>query len=130
MLSQAAELHDQLEWKNPDVDGLVDFLVKDKGFKCVRVLQRGACLLIICLTHSSEDRVRKGAEKLAKFLNAKQQGRLDGFFTVKTKTSPNNSKEPQGKAKAASNAKGQKRKVLVSTHIILASLNMFCPGAR
>lgn len=23
----------QLEWKNPDVEGLVDFLVKEKGFK-------------------------------------------------------------------------------------------------
>lgn len=53
----------------------------------------------------SEERVRKGAEKLAKFLNAKQQGRLDGFFTVKTKTSPAKSKETQGKEK--------KRKVLI-----------------
>jgi hypothetical protein len=33
----------------------------------------------------SEERVRKGAEKLTKFLNAKQQGRLDGFFSVKGK---------------------------------------------
>ena len=24
----------ELEWKNPDVDGLVDFLVREKGFKC------------------------------------------------------------------------------------------------
>jgi hypothetical protein len=37
---------------------------------------------------NSEERVRKGAEKLTKFLNAKQQGRLDGFFTVQAKTSP------------------------------------------
>ncbi|SJL05752.1 probable Flap endonuclease 1-A [Armillaria ostoyae] len=55
----------ELEWKNPDIDGLVQFLVTEKGF--------------------NEDRVRKGAEKLQKFLNAKQQGRLDGFFTVKAK---------------------------------------------
>ncbi|KAF8922526.1 flap endonuclease 1 [Mucidula mucida] len=55
----------ELEWKNPDVDGLVKFLVTEKGF--------------------NEERVRKGAEKLTKFLNAKQQGRLDGFFTVKAK---------------------------------------------
>lgn len=34
---------------------------------------------------SSEDRVRGGAAKLAKMLSAKQQGRLDGFFTVKPK---------------------------------------------
>jgi flap endonuclease-1 len=25
----------QLEWKNPDVEGLVQFLVTEKGFKCV-----------------------------------------------------------------------------------------------
>ena len=23
----------ELEWKSPDIEGLVDFLVKDKGFK-------------------------------------------------------------------------------------------------
>lgn len=34
---------------------------------------------------SSEDRVRAGAAKLSKMLAAKQQGRLDGFFTVKPK---------------------------------------------
>lgn len=32
-----------------------------------------------------EDRVRAGAAKLSKMLAAKQQGRLDGFFTVKPK---------------------------------------------
>jgi flap endonuclease-1 len=32
-----------------------------------------------------EDRVRNGAAKLSKMLAAKQQGRLDGFFTVKPK---------------------------------------------
>ena len=36
-------------------------------------------------THCSEDRVRAGAAKLSKMLAAKQQGRLDGFFTVKPK---------------------------------------------
>ncbi|KAJ7219904.1 flap endonuclease 1 [Mycena pura] len=55
----------QLEWTNPDVEGLVQFLVVEKGF--------------------NEERVRKGAEKLTKYLNSKQQGRLDGFFTVKPK---------------------------------------------
>ncbi|KAI8986066.1 PIN domain-like protein [Trametes punicea] len=75
-----------LEWKSPDIEGLVDFLVKEKGF--------------------NEERVRKGAEKLAKFLNARQQGRLDGFFSVKPKTSPKKDKtEEKGKSK------GTKRKV-------------------
>lgn len=49
-----------LRWEQPDVEGLVKFLCEDKGF--------------------SEDRVRKGAEKLTKALGQKQQGRLDGFF--------------------------------------------------
>ncbi|KAH9851827.1 PIN domain-like protein [Lenzites betulinus] len=76
----------ELEWKSPDVDGLVDFLVKDKGF--------------------NEERIRKGAEKLAKFLNAKQQGRLDGFFAVKPKTSPKKNDKAAEKGKG----KGTKRK--------------------
>lgn len=67
------------------------------------------------LISRSEDRVRKGAEKLAKGANAKQQGRLDGFFTAQPKSSPKkeDSKEKtKGKGKAA--AKGAKRKVCCS----------------
>ena len=52
----------------------------------------------------SEERVRKGADKLQKFLNTKQQGRLDGFFTVKAKQPV--APAPKGKAKG-----GTKRKV-------------------
>lgn len=55
---------------------------------------------------SSEDRVRKGAEKLSKFLNAKQQGRLDGFFSSKPKEAP-----AKGKEEAKGKGKGTKRKV-------------------
>ena len=55
---------------------------------------------------SSEDRVRKGAEKLGKFLNAKQQGRLDGFFSSKPKEAPAKAKED-----AKGKGKGTKRKV-------------------
>lgn len=51
----------ELRWEKPNIDGLVDFLCREKGF--------------------SEDRVRKGAEKLERALGKKQQGRLDGFFT-------------------------------------------------
>ncbi|KAG8931896.1 Elongation of fatty acids protein 2 [Tulasnella sp. 418] len=57
---------------------------------------------------ANEDRVRKGAEKLSKMLNAKQQGRLDGFFTVKPKEAPP-AKAVKGKAGGAS-GKGTKRK--------------------
>ncbi|KIM77942.1 hypothetical protein PILCRDRAFT_824937 [Piloderma croceum F 1598] len=93
-VTPAAEL--ELEWKHPDVDGLVQFLVTEKGF--------------------NEDRVRKGADKLAKFLNSKQQGRLDGFFTVQPKTSPkkgaskSGGKDAKGKGKGKADTKGTKRK--------------------
>ncbi|KAN0087414.1 PIN domain-like protein [Tylopilus felleus] len=73
----------EIEWKEPDVEGLVQFLVVEKGF--------------------NEERVRKGAEKLQKFLSAKQQGRLDGFFTVQPK-------EPKGDKGKAGNGKDAKRK--------------------
>ncbi|TFY82294.1 hypothetical protein EWM64_g1714 [Hericium alpestre] len=78
----------ELEWKEPDVDGLVKFLVEEKGF--------------------NEDRVRKGAEKLAKFLNAKQQGRLDGFFSVKPKE-PGAKKKEKGKKGAEKGKKGAEK---------------------
>jgi hypothetical protein len=57
----------------------------------------------VLLSGYSEDRVRKGAEKLSKFLNTKQQGRLDGFFTVK-------SKDPAPGGKGKDDKKGGKRK--------------------
>ncbi|GJJ13288.1 hypothetical protein Clacol_007540 [Clathrus columnatus] len=78
----------ELEWGNPDVDGLVDFLVREKGF--------------------NEERVRKGAEKLAKFLNAKQQGRLDSFFTMKPKAAGETSKDKN--LKDSKDSKNKKRK--------------------
>ncbi|KAF8272824.1 PIN domain-like protein [Lactarius quietus] len=77
----------QLEWETPDVEGLVEFLVKEKGF--------------------NEERVRKGADKLAKSLHAKQQGRLDGFFTA----TPNTSVPKKATAKGKDvKGKGTKRK--------------------
>jgi flap endonuclease-1 len=64
---------------------------------------------------NSEERVRRGADKLQKFLNSKQQGRLDGFFSVKPKekekaTVPAKGKGT-GKDKVDTKAKGSKRKV-------------------
>ncbi|EMC95857.1 hypothetical protein BAUCODRAFT_109503 [Baudoinia panamericana UAMH 10762] len=53
-------------WNGPDVDGLVKFLVEEKGF--------------------NEDRVRSGAARLQKNLKSSQQARLEGFFKVKEKT--------------------------------------------
>jgi flap endonuclease-1 len=68
---------------------------------------------VLILIHIfSEDRVRKGAEKLAKAVNAKQQGRLDGFFTVQPKTKEKDTKTGKGKgAKDDPKPKGTKRKV-------------------
>jgi len=54
------------KWDAPDVDGLVKYLVEEKGF--------------------SEDRVRSGAARLSKNLKSSQQSRLEGFFKVKEKT--------------------------------------------
>ena len=72
-----------------------------------------------CSSTKSEERVRKGAEKLAKFLNAKQQGRLDGFFSVQAKASPNNS---GSKANEKTSQKGVKRKVNIPQLFIILSL--------
>jgi flap endonuclease-1 len=53
-------------WDAPDVEGLVKYLVGEKGF--------------------SEDRVRNGAQKLQKNLKISQQARLEGFFKPMEKT--------------------------------------------
>jgi flap endonuclease-1 len=57
--------------------------------------------------------VRKGADKLQKFLNSKQQGRLDGFFSVKPKEkAPTPAKgKVKDKGKVDAKTKGTKRKV-------------------
>jgi len=64
---------------------------------------------------NSEERVRKGADKLQKFLNSKQQGRLDGFFSVKPKEKEKATAPAKGKGKdkgkVDTKTKGIKRKV-------------------
>lgn len=56
--------------------------------------------------------MRRGAEKLTKFLSAKQQGRLDGFFSVQPKTSPKKDKgKDKDDSKSKGKGKGTKRKV-------------------
>ncbi|PYH88899.1 DNA repair protein rad2 [Aspergillus ellipticus CBS 707.79] len=54
------------KWEAPDVDGLIDYLVKDKGF--------------------NEDRIRNGAARLQKNLKSAQQSRLEGFFKPVART--------------------------------------------
>jgi flap endonuclease-1 len=48
------------KWEKPDIEGLVTFLVTEKGF--------------------SEDRVRGAGARLEKNMKGSQQSRLDGFF--------------------------------------------------
>ncbi|KAK4178577.1 putative DNA-repair protein rad2 [Triangularia setosa] len=54
------------KWEKPDIEGLVQFLVKEKGF--------------------SEDRVRGAAARLEKNMKSSQQSRIEGFFKVQPKT--------------------------------------------
>jgi len=54
------------KWNAPDVEGLVKFLVTEKGF--------------------SEDRVRSAAQRLNRNLKTAQQARLEGFFKPVQKT--------------------------------------------
>lgn len=54
------------KWEAPNVDGLIEFLVTDKGF--------------------NEDRVRNGAARLTKNLKSAQQSRLEGFFKPVART--------------------------------------------
>lgn len=76
----------KLEWNMPDVDGLVEFLVKEKGF--------------------DEERVLKGTNKLKLAMTQKQQGRLDGFF----KAVPKKPEETSKKRKADDKKGGDKKK--------------------
>ena len=63
---QASDPECDFKWEDPDVDGLVAFLVGEKGF--------------------NEDRVRAGAARLSKSQKSSQQSRLEGFFKPKEKT--------------------------------------------
>jgi flap endonuclease-1 len=54
------------KWETPDEEGLVKFLVEEKGF--------------------SEDRVKSGYTRLKKNLKTAQQARLEGFFKAVPKT--------------------------------------------
>lgn len=73
------------KWEKPDLEGLVKFLVEEKGF--------------------SEDRVRSGATRLAKSTGSQLQSRLEGFFKVKEKT-----EEEKVSAKRKNEAKVEEKK--------------------
>ncbi|KAF9871269.1 DNA-repair protein rad2 [Colletotrichum karsti] len=73
------------KWEKPDMEGLVQFLVTEKGF--------------------SEDRVRSAGARLEKNLKSSQQVRLDGFFKVIPKT-----EEEKATAKRKLDAKNEEKK--------------------
>jgi flap endonuclease-1 len=75
------------------------------------------------MTFHSEDRVRKGAEKLSKSLSTKQQGRLDGFFTVKPKE-PSSSPKGKGKGKGKDDAKRGTKRAKVSRFLQSSQMTM------
>lgn len=78
------------QWKAPDIPGLIQYLVVEKGF--------------------SEDRVRNAAEKLGKTAKASQQARLEGFFKPVPKTEEQK-KDLKRKADDKKEAMKKKQKV-------------------
>lgn len=79
----------ELKWSEPDVDGLVQFMVKENGF--------------------SEQRIKDGAAKLSKALKGGTQGRLDSFFKVADK-SPEKKRQTKEELSKKSGKKQKKRK--------------------
>ena len=80
------------KFKEPDLEGLIQFLCTEKNF--------------------SEDRVRSAHKKLLAAKKSSQQGRLDSFFKVIPSTSsPNNanSKRKNDKTKKGNPSKRGKR---------------------
>lgn len=80
----------EIKWNEPDEEGLVEFMVKQKNF--------------------SEDRIRNGVKKLTKARQGTTQGRLDSFFSVKSSVSTKRkSEETKGSAKKKAKGGGFKR---------------------
>ncbi|CAH7665753.1 PIN domain-like protein [Phakopsora pachyrhizi] len=82
----------KLEWKKPDLDGLIEFLVKQKGFE--------------------EERIKKGVMKLESGFNKKQQSRLDGFFVKDNQNNAedNSKKSNKNKKTSGKDSNNKKRK--------------------
>lgn len=79
------------KWDIPDEDGLVKFLVEEKGF--------------------NEDRVRGGAARLKRSSKSSQQSRLDGFFKPVERTKEEQEKlKRKNEEKVAAKKKAKKEK--------------------
>lgn len=74
-----------LKWNAPDEDGIVKFLCGDRQF--------------------NEERVRSGAQKIAKSLKTATQGRIDGFFKVLPSATPPPAKKVKVEDKKGAAAK-------------------------
>ncbi|UJR28783.1 hypothetical protein I4U23_010009 [Adineta vaga] len=79
----------ELKWNEPDEEGLITYMVKEKGF--------------------TEDRIRNGIKKLTKARTTTQQGRLDSFFTISHTVSASTPNSKKAEAQTVAN-KGLKRK--------------------
>lgn len=76
-----------LKWEKPDEEGLVKYMVEQKGFQ--------------------EDRIRNGCKKLLKGRQGSTQGRLDSFFKVLPSPTPGNNKRKSEDSKGGSAKKGK-----------------------
>nr|CAB3245726.1 flap endonuclease 1 [Phallusia mammillata] len=77
----------ELKWTEPDVEGIVKFMVEEKGF--------------------NEDRIRNGIKKIEKSRQTSTQGRLDDFFKVMPST-PKTKRKSDTKIKSESAKKKAK----------------------
>lgn len=71
----------KLEWSDPDEQGLIEFLVHEKGF--------------------NQQRIEAGIKKLKGTKGKASQGRIDSFFTIAPSEGGQKRKEPPAKGKAA-----------------------------
>lgn len=87
-----------MKWTDPDEEGLVAFLVRDKGFKYAapRLPRMSRPSPVVRDPARSEERVRSGAKKLVKARGAGTQGRLDDFFIRTPSTASPKRKVPTG----------------------------------
>lgn len=84
----------ELKWTKPDLEGMIEFLCKEKGF--------------------NEERVRSGYEKIVKQKKKGNQGRIDTFFKLTVKDEPKKKgkqeKRKAGKKEAPASKKLKKSK--------------------
>eukprot|EP01024_Parvocaulis_polyphysoides_P033924 TRINITY_DN3005_c0_g4_i1.p1 TRINITY_DN3005_c0_g4~~TRINITY_DN3005_c0_g4_i1.p1 ORF type:complete len:245 (+),score=34.12 TRINITY_DN3005_c0_g4_i1:116-850(+) len=88
-VANAEDFKEQLKWRQPQEDQLVEFLVNEKSF--------------------NEDRVRKTIEKIKSTSGKAKQQRLENFFgPVTIKKSSNKRKESDSKKSSSSSSKRSK----------------------